>query len=79
MECRLVRPLHNGDLETRDVQRPDRRVAATLAAAIAILIVAFIVLFISIDPLLSDFTSSGAATPASGTPQVEVTATTPAP
>lgn len=49
--------------EQQSDPRRDRVVALTVAVAIIILIVTFVILFVRIDPLLEDFTSSGAATP----------------
>lgn len=65
--------------EGQEGRRRDRVVAATLAIAIVILLVTFIVLFVQIDPLLSDFTSSGAATPDTGSPAAGTPSASPTP
>jgi hypothetical protein len=59
--------------------RRESAVAATLAIAIVILIVTFIVLFIRIDPLLSDFTTSGTITPPAGSPTIVPATPSPTP
>lgn len=59
------------DPQPQDSRR-DRIVAATLVIAIVILLITFIVLFIQLDPLLSDFTSSGVSTPIVPSPATTV-------
>lgn len=65
--------------EGQEGRRRDRAVAVTLAVAIVILLVTFIVLFVQLDPLLSDFTSSGAVTPDTGSPAASTPSASPAP
>lgn len=82
VECQLVQPFprnEGAEQEEQEGRRRDRVVAVTLAVAIVILLVAFIVLFVQIDPLLSDFTSSGAVTPDIGSPAAGTPAASPAP
>jgi len=78
---RVPRIFDSDEADDTDVSVPrrDRVVAVTLAVAIVILLATFIVLFIQIDPLLSDFTSSGAPTSVDGSPSIEPPSASPTP
>lgn len=76
---RLFSSNDKGEQEGHDDLRRDSIIATTLAIAIVILLVTFVVLFIGIDPLLSDFRSSGAMTPDTGSPAVGTPAISPTP